>query len=350
LQPIIAGIQQIGIGVADAPHAFTWYRQHFGMDILMFDDVAEASLMKHYTGGQAEERRAILSLNLKGGAGLEIWQFKNRTPQPSPSILLGDTGIFSVKIKSADIHTSFQFLKSKQVELLGSITKAPDGKEHFFVRDPYGNIFEVVESNDWFTSNHFHLGGSVGCTMGVKDMDRSKKFYQEIFGYDQVVYDKEGCFDDLANLPNGNSKVRRVLLKHSEKREGAFSQLLGESQIELIEAKDRTPKKIYQDRYWGDLGFMHICFDVHGMKALKEKCARHGHPFTTDSSTSFGMGEAAGHFSYIEDPDGTLIEFVETHRIPVIKKIGWYLNLKNRNPKKPLPSWMLKALSFNRVK
>jgi hypothetical protein len=61
------------------------------------------------------------------------------------------------------------------------------------------------------------------------------------------------------------------------------------------------------------------------------------------------MGAAAGHFSYIEDPDGTLIEFIETHRIPILKKIGWYLNLKKRNPTKPLPSWILKAMRFNRV-
>ncbi len=347
---MISGIQQIGIGVADAAEAFTWYRQYFGMDILLFDDIAEASLMKHYTGGQAHQRRAILALNLKGGAGLEIWQFKDRMPQAAPSIILGDTGISSAKIKSADVHTSFQSLKSKKIELLTEITKTPDGKEHFFVRDPYQNIFEIIEDDDWFSSNHFHLGGSVGCTIGVTDINRSKKFYQDVLGYDQIVYDEENYFDDLANLPGGKNKVRRVLLKHSSKREGTFSQLLGNSQIELIQVMDRMPKKIFADRYWGDLGFIHLCFDVHNMSKLKEKCDLHGHPFTTDSSSSFSMSEAAGHFSYIEDPDGTLIEFIETHRIPVIKKIGWYLNLKKRNLKKPLPIWMLKSLRFNRVK
>ena len=60
------------------------------------------------------------------------------------------------------------------------------------------------------------------------------------------------------------------------------------------------------------------------------------------------MGEAAGHFSYIEDPDGTLIEFVETHKIPILKKIGWYLNLQKRDPQAALPNWMLKAMRFSR--
>jgi len=62
------------------------------------------------------------------------------------------------------------------------------------------------------------------------------------------------------------------------------------------------------------------------------------------------MGEAAGHFSYIEDPDGTLIEFVETHKVPVAKKIGLFLNLDNRNDEKPLPKWIIKMLGIKKVK
>ncbi|MBL4735729.1 MAG: hypothetical protein JKY18_10430 [Flavobacteriales bacterium] len=86
------------------------------------------------------------------------------------------------------------------------------------------------------------------------------------------------------------------------------------------------------------------------MNAIKEECESKGFPFTVDSGDVFDMGEASGRFSYIEDPDGTLIEFVETNKIPIIKKIGWYLTLNKKNPEKPLPRWILKMLSFNRVK
>ena len=41
-QPTIAGIQQIGIGVPNVHEAFKWYRQHFGMDIPVFEEAAEA--------------------------------------------------------------------------------------------------------------------------------------------------------------------------------------------------------------------------------------------------------------------------------------------------------------------
>ena len=103
-------------------------------------------------------------------------------------------------------------------------------------------------------------------------------------------------------------------------------------------------------RFWGDLGFIHLCFDVQDMDGLRKKAEAGNHPFTVDSANSFDMGEAAGHFSYIEDPDGTLIEFVETHKLPILKKINWYLNLRSRKADKPLPNWMLKTLAFSRVK
>jgi hypothetical protein len=92
------------------------------------------------------------------------------------------------------------------------------------------------------------------------------------------------------------------------------------------------------------------------MSSLEAKCNSMGFPFTVDSSikqdevNTFTMGEASGHFTYIEDCDGTLIEFVETIKIPLIKKLGINLNLNNFKPEKPIPDWMLKALRFGRVK
>ncbi len=62
------------------------------------------------------------------------------------------------------------------------------------------------------------------------------------------------------------------------------------------------------------------------------------------------MGEAAGHFAYIEDPDGTLIEFVETHKVPISKKMGWYINLwKRKDVTQPLPDGIVKMMRFMKV-
>ena len=105
-----------------------------------------------------------------------------------------------------------------------------------------------------------------------------------------------------------------------------------------------------ENRYWGDPGYIHLCFDVRNMDCIKEAAEALGHPFVCDGGRDFDMGDANGHFTYVEDPNGTLIEFVETFKVPVMKKFGIYLNLGNRDDYKPLPKFMTKAMRFSKVK
>ena len=348
---IISGIQQVGIGNPNVHESFKWYRQNFGMDIPILDENSEANQMLPYTGNKPHQRHAILAINLKGGGGFEIWQYVSRKPQSANfAIQLGDLGFTIAKMKTDDVKASYDLLKSKGVSVLGSITKDHKGNEHFYVQDLNGNLFEVVKGEDWFSKGTMNMGGPSGMVVGVSDMNKSKEFYKNILGYDTVVFEEEKVFDDLKNLPGGDQKIHRVLLSHSKPRQGSFAKLLGSSTIELIKVNGRAPKKIFEDRFWGDLGFIHLCFDIKDMQALKKHCAASGYPFTVESNPDFDMGDAAGQFAYIEDPDGALIEFVETHKIPILKKFNWYLNLDKRDPSKTLPDWMLKTLRFNRVK
>ena len=55
----ITGIQQAGIGVTDAVKAKFLYRDLFGMDALIFEDRAAATLMTQYTGKEEHTRHAI---------------------------------------------------------------------------------------------------------------------------------------------------------------------------------------------------------------------------------------------------------------------------------------------------
>jgi catechol 2,3-dioxygenase-like lactoylglutathione lyase family enzyme len=349
--PIISGIQQIGVGNNDVYGTFRWYHQHLGMDIRIFDEAAEAALMLPYTGGEVRARHAILAINMQGGGGLEIWQYTSRTPEaPAFQLQLGDLGIHIMTFKCKNVADTYQWMKSKGVQLLGDILTRPDGSEHFYLKDLHGNLVEVVPSDNWFSKNNSFTGGVYGCTIGVSNIEKAREVYSDILGYDKVLYDKTGSFEDFAVLDGGQHQFRRVLLTHSQPRTGAFSQLLGNSEIELVQVLDRQPHKIFENRLWGDLGYIHLCFDINGMAAMRQLCESKGRPFTCDSSDSFDMGEAAGHFSYIEDPDGTLIEFVETHKVPILKKLNWYMDLRKRDPKKALPGLMVRALGFNRVK
>lgn len=349
----IGGIQQLGVGTPDENASCAWYANVFGMTTPIFREAAPAPFMTRYTGGDVQSRSATLAINLQGGSGFEIWQYTSRkTVMPSFEIETGDLGILYGKVKASHLKSAFdrmgELLLREGGELLSNApVSLPDGRRCFYLRDPWSNIFQVIEDNDFFQKGDFPTGGPCGAVIGVSDGDRALPFYRDLLGYDLILEDLTGEFDDLSPLPGGKGKFRRIILSPSQPPKGPFAPIFGTSYIELIQSLDRTPRKIFQDRFWGDGGFIHLCFDILDMAGLKEACQKAGHPFTVDSADSFNMGEAAGHFTYIEDPDGTLIEFVETHKIPLMKKLNWYLNLEKRHGK-PLPRWMLKMLKSNK--
>ncbi len=353
---MISGIQQIGVGVTNFYEAWKWYIPNFGMDVRIFEEKATAEYMLRYTDGEPRERHACLAMNMLGGGGFEIWQHTERTPvAPAFELKVGDLGIFAGKIKSPIVQTAYDHL-SGEAEIITDIVKDPAGRDNFYVKDPFNNIWQIVEEDSTFMNLKKSTGGSYGAVIGTTNPEKAMRLYGGVLGYDKIIYDKEDTFEDLKDIPGGSGKFRRVLLQHSEVRKGPFARLFGPTEIELIQSLDRKPEKIFKNRIWGDLGFIHICFDILGMKALKDECDREGFPFTVDSDVHpqgrpFDMGEAAGHFAYVEDPDGTLIEFVETHKIPVSKKMGWYINLWNRKDvTKPLPNWIMQMVRFMKVK
>ncbi|MCL2168141.1 MAG: VOC family protein [Lentimicrobiaceae bacterium] len=350
-EKIICGIQQIGIGVKDVTEAWKWYIEVLGFDIKIFDDKGVAEKMLPYTGGKPQERRAVLAYNMRGGGGFEIWQPVGRELNyPKKELLLGDLGIFSCKIKCPDVTFAFETLKKKNVEIITTPCLSPANKMHFFIKDPFENIFEIEEDSYVFLNEKKANGGVNGAIIGVSDMEKSIAFYSKILDYDTVVFDNTAVFEDLKGLAGANHTLRRVMLKRSKPLYGPLCELMGTSCIELIQNMDVAGTKIYHDRFWGDPGFIHLCFDIRNMDKIQEEIQTLGLDFVCDGGKDFDMGDANGHFTYIEDPDGTLIEFVETFKMPIVKKLGIMLNLKNRDDKKFLPKYMLKALRFARVK
>jgi catechol 2,3-dioxygenase-like lactoylglutathione lyase family enzyme len=341
---LLSGIQQVGIGVISAEKAWKWYNKELGLDVPVFDDVAEAKLMTRYTKGIVRERRAILAVNMAGGGGAEIWESTSPAPiAPEHQPEIGDLGIFSIKVKCLDVA---QFAKEKNL----SVVYTPEQKATTWLSDTAKNTIQIVPDSSWFKPTSHLTGGIVGVIIGVSDMEKALALYSHTLGINQVVYDKTGTFEDFTPLSRGEEQYRRVLLRKPKSKQGAFTNLFGNIEIELVQALDRTPRMIFKGRSWGDLGYIHVCFDAINMDAIKERCDANGFPFTVDSANTFDMGEAGGRFSYIEDADGTLIEFVETHKVPILKKIGWYLNLKKRKTQKPLPNWMVSTIGWGKVK
>ena len=348
----VSGIQQVGVGCVNFEEAWRWYIDMFQMNVRILEDDTVAERMLPYTGGKAQKRHACIAVNLQGGGGFEIWQYSERKPQPIDfEIQVADLGIFAARIKSRDVNAFHDELISKYPKV-GPVSSMPDGQRCFVVEDPWGNYFQVVEDASIFIEQKTLSGGIVGAMTGCSDIDRTIPLYRDVLGYDRVVYDETGVFDDFAFMRGGSQRYRRVRLASSSPRKGAFVPLFGDSTIELAQALDRTPRKIYEGRYWGDPGFIQICFDVTNMRALEQHCNALGFPFTVDSckdNAHFDMGEASGHFTYIEDPDGTLIELVEAHKLTILKRPHIYINMLKRKREKPFPKVFFRLMGMNKV-
>ena len=345
---LISGIQQIGVGTTDFRKSWNWYIEMFGIDVKILEDDTVAERMLPYTGGVPQQRHACIAVNIQGGGGFEIWQYSKRKPEPCPfKIAAGDLGVFAAKLNCRDVKAFHKQISAKWQDCTIPET-LPDGTPCFYVKDLFGNVFQIVENKKVFIDQGKLTGGMAGAVIGVTDMDKSVKFYSEVLGYNILISDTTGPFSTNDPMPEADKQCRRVILKAPE-RKGAFAELFGDSTIELVQALEHMPRKIYEGRYWGDPGFIQVCFDVTNMKALGKFCESKGHPFTVDSCPDgerFDMGDASGHFTYIEDPDGTLIEFVEAHKVAIIKKLGLAIDMGKRNPEKPLPKLLFRLMGL----
>lgn len=345
---LISGIQQIGVGTIDFRKSWNWYIEMFGIDVKILEDDTVAERMLPYTGGVPQQRHACIAVNIQGGGGFEIWQYSKRKPEPcSFKIAAGDLGVFAAKLNCRDVKAFHKQISAKWQDCTIPET-LPDGTPCFYVKDLFGNVFQIVENKKVFIDQGKLTGGMAGAVIGVTDMDKSVKFYSEVLGYNILISDTTGPFSTNDPMPEADKQCRRVILKAPE-RKGAFAELFGDSTIELVQALEHMPRKIYEGRYWGDPGFIQVCFDVTNMKALGKFCESKGHPFTVDSCPDgerFDMGDASGHFTYIEDPDGTLIEFVEAHKVSIIKKLGLAIDMGKRNPEKPLPKLLFRLMGL----
>ena len=113
----------------------------------------------------------------------------------------------------------------------------------------------------------------LGAIIGVSNMESSLQFYRTMLDYSILEYDNIEAFKDITK-----GRFRRVVIKQERKLVGGFGDLLGPTQLELIQVLDSTPVKIFENRLWGDLGYIHLCFDVSGMCSIREKAKKNGSP------------------------------------------------------------------------
>lgn len=133
----------------------------------------------------------------------------------------------------------------------------------------------------------------------TKDIDRLMAFYRDRFGF-SVVYQRETPSvpnpgsDAIMALPNAS--FRMAMLKSSN----VF--------LEMFEFASPVGKAGDPRRPVCDAGLTHICFSVTDIQAEYERLKACGMEFHCAPQQRAGIGQA----TYGRDPDGNVIELIET--------------------------------------
>ncbi len=321
---MINGFQHIGIGVRDRDKSYAFYKDVLDFSVPLSKHRGSCSGMLPVIGND-EERDVTIALNPYGGGLVEIFQYISKKPEEPEKIDFSSNGYLFFGLKVRNINKATNLIRDyRGAEIVGEPAdftpmKSRGWKTSVFrdIDGIYGILLEYPESNMGYGKGKARIGGVEYVAIGVSNLKQSMEFYINILGYDKIIYEAEGSFPEWECMFGKGRKLKRVLLKRSRKPEGIFKHFLRGGMIELIEVEGNDGKHMYEGRKWGDIGFMELCFDVTDIdKTLEEVTKKGAEIIVPPYRQDMGMNTYAT-FSYIKDPDGSMLEFADIHRLPV---------------------------------
>jgi len=146
--------------------------------------------------------------------------------------------------------------------------------------------------------------------IGVSDIDKSLKFYGDLLGFTEVMFDYTGSLPGMEKVKDKpETKARVVMLKNQNIGP------LGLGMIELIQllppAKPE-PCVVAIDRLWGDVGLAEVAFNTRNSAKVFEMLLEKGvKAVVTPGGGLFHPTNIEVGYAYMRDIDDTLIEFVD---------------------------------------
>ena len=330
---MINGIQHIGIGVRDRDKSYDFYKNAMDFSVPLSKNTGNCTGMLPVIEHD-EERNVVIALNPYGGGLIEIFQYITKKPIAPKEYDFSANGYLFYGLKVRNIKASMEIVEKYGGEIISEsnntnsdrfipkdfTTMKNNGWKTAIFRDIdgiYGILLEYPESNIGYGNGRPRIGGIEYIAIGVSNLENSIDFYKNILGYTKIVYRAEGNFPEWDVLFGKGRKMKRALLMRERKPEGIFKHFLRGGMIELIEVEGNSGKHMYDGRKWGDIGFMELCFDVTDIdKTLKEVTDKGAEIIVPPYRQDMGMNTYAT-FAYVKDPDGSMLEFADVHRLPV---------------------------------
>ncbi len=319
---MINALQHVGQGVRDVDRTYGFYKRHFGFKAKL-NDLTVASKEMAAVIGSVETMRMMMAVNAKGGGIIELIEHKSRPIMAAPADTFGNYGIIEVGYGARNIDHVVADFQASGAEFLTPVCELSlnGGRRwrYAYLRDPDGLLLQLTEDlgpRPLQPSNP-EVYGVTHVGIGVSNLERSREFYRSVLGFDRLLYELEGHMPDMDAITGGPLRMKMAILERSLPASGPLAGLLRQGVVKLVEVPDRKGKHLYAGRCWGDVGCMEVCFDVSDLRATVADMEQRGIKiYLPPVDINMGSG-SKGAAAYIQDPDGTTIEFVE------VKSIAW---------------------------
>ena len=143
----INGIAHIGITVEDLERSVTFYRENFGFDYLRGAHFTQPFFAQNESlyelPPESTQCHTAVLVSPDKGIQLELFRFSHhRPPEPIP---WNRSGITHLAFVTDDVPAMAEQLRENGVVFCMNIGVRPDGGRWVFIRDPDGNLIEIME-------------------------------------------------------------------------------------------------------------------------------------------------------------------------------------------------------------
>ena len=170
------------------------------------------------------------------------------------------------------------------------------------------------------------ISGLHHVSIGVKDLERSLPFYQEVLGFKKMLYNITWKDSAMGQVIGRAVKMRSVLLEND----------VGGGAVKLVQLFadyeghiGHKARPIPPDRGWGDAGHLEVAVEASDIERTYSELKGKNVEFLLSPQHWYIPGTLEGRYFYLKDPDGVLVEVIDGSRKEEFAEYGGVYGLNH---------------------
>jgi catechol 2,3-dioxygenase-like lactoylglutathione lyase family enzyme len=139
--------------------------------------------------------------------------------------------------------------------------------------------------------------------MGVRDAERTYRFYRDFLGFRVLISDRTGYADEMKQIIGALVEMRIMVASNKA----------GGGAVKFIEHTSTRPMDTPVSVQWGDLGYLELGLEAYRLEELYLDLKSGGVEFITPVRSMELSSGGIERYAYLRDPDGLLIQLVEVN-------------------------------------